>query len=192
MRNLLNCHVKGLHSFPISFENGLYRRIFYADTDHKLYSRVEDIAIHPHHCDIKITVLDGYLQNLVWELTEDDEPTGYQFNSYKWNSHINTGNGGFEYLGRQYLKFSHIDHLMPDSKHLINSVTLKSCELHTVYLQKGNKCVWLIEEEIPSCEYFPINYSRRDLATWTPDGLYIEVGDDIKEKYIREYLHLIK
>ena len=53
MKNLLNCHSVGLHSFPITFENGLYRRVFYADTDHQMWRQFE-VVVHPHHVDIKI------------------------------------------------------------------------------------------------------------------------------------------
>ncbi len=55
LTNILNCHVKGVHSFPISYHNNLYRRIFYADVDHELWSENPlSVAIHPHHVDIKI------------------------------------------------------------------------------------------------------------------------------------------
>lgn len=80
MKNLLNCHSVGLHSFPISFENGLYKRIFYADT---------------------------------------------------------------------------------------------------------------IEETKPTCDYFPFNYSPYDLSQWSSEGLYIEVDESVKQKYISKYLKLI-
>jgi hypothetical protein len=65
---------------------------------------------------------------------------------------------------------------------------MKACELHTVQIEKGKRCVWLIEESIPTCDYFPINYSPHDLSTWKPDGLYIEVGDSVKENYIGKFL----
>lgn len=48
MKNLLNCHSKGLHSFPISFECGLYRRVFVATEEHNLWKgNPLEIAIHP-------------------------------------------------------------------------------------------------------------------------------------------------
>ena len=67
MKNLLNCHSVGLHSFPISFENGLYKRVFYADSKHFMW-RPFEIAVHPHHVDIRITVLEGALFNPIFKI----------------------------------------------------------------------------------------------------------------------------
>ena len=178
MKNLLHCHTKGLHSFPVSFVNGLYKRIFYADEDHNLWRPIE-LAIHPHHVDIKITVFEGELFNPIYKA----DINGKVFNAFKWNSHILNGNGGFECIGTERLTLhSHIKYGAGEN------VTMKACELHTVFVEKGKKCVWLIEEAKPTCDYFPINYSPYDLANWKPDGLYVEVSDTVKEKYIGEYL----
>ena len=180
MKNLLNCHTIGLHSFPLSFENGLYKRIFYADVNHNMDKPIE-IAIHPHHVDIKITVLDGELFNLLYMVDKDGEP----MNKFQWVSHILNGNGGFEYLGEERLKL-----LSCKGYAIGDTFTLKACELHTVQVEKGNKCVWLVEETVPTCEYFPINYSPYDLSQWNADGLYLEVDDSVKEKYIGKYLEM--
>lgn len=178
MKNLLNCHCIGLHSFPISIKDGLYKRIFYADTNHELWEYLK-VAIHPHHVDIKITILDGHLFNPIYKVSDK----GVQFKKYRWNSHILNGNGGFEYLGEENLiQVSNNKYSKGDS------VTMKACELHTIQMNARQKCVWLIEETIPSCEYFPINYSVHDLEKWTPDGLYEECSDEVKDKYIQKYL----
>lgn len=178
MKNLLNCHAIGLHSFPLSFENGLYRRIFYADTNHELWKPIE-VAIHPHHVDIHIKVLEGVLYNPIYKLDEN----GDVFGKFIWNSHILNGNGGFEHLGEERLSLE-TNHCYGKGQ----SVTMKSCELHTVFVGKSTRCVWLIEEHIPSCDYFPINYSNRDLTNWTPNGLYIEVGNHVRDTFIGQYL----
>jgi hypothetical protein len=179
MKNLLDCHVKGMHSFPISLENGLYRRVFYASENHHLWE-VEPLAlaIHPHHVDIKITVLDGILYNKIY--SKDAE--GEEFMSFKWNSHILNGNGGFERVGSEKLQLERIDTLKVG-----DYVTMPSCELHTVYVEKGKMSAWLVEETIPTCGYFPINYSNTNLEKWTPRGLYTEVGDEVKNEYLKPY-----
>lgn len=181
MKNLLNCHSIGLHSFPISFENGLYKRIFYADTNHCLWKPIE-LAIHPHHVDIKITVLDGELFNPLYEVNIEGELV----KKFQWHSHILNGKGGFEYLGDDRIK-----QLSNKSYKFGEVVIMKACELHTVQIEKGKICVWLIEETIPTCDYFPINYSPYDLSIWNTDGLYIEVDEMVKQKYISEYLELL-
>lgn len=182
MKNLLNCHSIGLHSFPISLdENGFYRRIFYADVNHNLW-RESEIAIHPHHVDIKISVLDGYLYNPIYK----ESTSGVPHNKFLWNSHILNGKGGFEYLGKQNL----VEESCLKYKEG-ESVVMKACELHTIVIPKGKKCVWLIEESKPTCDYFPINYSLKDLTKWTPDGLYIECDEEMKMKTISKYLDKI-
>lgn len=178
MRNLLNCHSIGLHSFPVSFENGLYKRIFYAAENHRLNDPSE-IAIHAHHVDIKITVLEGELCNRIYEVNK----SGFSIKKYRWNSEILNGNGGFFYLGLARIKpISSIRYKSGES------FSMKACELHTVTVGKNKICAWMIEESKPSCEYFPINYSIHDLRKWTPDGLYQEVNDEVKESYIGKYL----
>lgn len=178
MKNLLNCHTVGLHSFPISFENGLYKRIFYADKNHHLWKPFE-LAVHPHHVDIKITVLEGELFNELYEVSK----TGVQVNKFQWVSHILSGIGGFQYLGKARLKPVSIK-----GYKAYESLTMKACELHTVRVEKGKHCVWIIEEAVPTCEYFPINYSPLDLSNWNSDGLYIEVDDTVKQQYIGRFL----
>lgn len=179
MKNLLNCHSVGLHSFPIGKdEKGFYQRIFYADFNHNLWKPFE-LAIHPHHTDIKITVLEGTLYNSVFEVVDN----GTTFKKYHWNSHILEGKGGFEFLGLEDLQ-----RVSQHSYSLGESVTLFACQLHTVFVEKGQKCVWLIEESAPSCEYFPFNYSTKDLSNWTPEGLYIECDDEVKQNCIGKYL----
>lgn len=179
MKNYLNCHTIGLHSFPIELSNkGLFKRIFYANTNHHMWKPIE-LAIHPHHVDIKITVLEGELFNPIYELDNN----GDTFKKFLWNSHILNGKGGFEYLGKQGLKqVSNIKYSKGEM------VYMKACEMHTVQIEKGKICVWLIEESMPTCDYFPINYSKNDLENWDTTGLYVECGNDTKQNYIGKYL----
>ena len=183
MKNLYNCHTIGLHSFPISFDVGkqLYRRVFYAAKNHHLWKPFE-LAIHPHHVDIKITVLEGELFNPLYEI----HPDGEIFQKYRWRSEIKEGNGGFQHLGTE--KIREISNL---SYKKGESTTMKACELHTVYVEKGKRCVWLIEEEIPTCDYFPINYSPYSLDGWDTKKLYIEADDRTRNCLLFPYLEQI-
>lgn len=183
MKNLLNCHAFGLHSFPISQDqNGLYRRVFYAGQEHMLW-RPYEVAIHPHHTDIRITVLEGVLFNHIYKLNS----RGDSYGMYQWNSHILNGSGSFEYLGKRKVKQVSNVHIRAGE-----SFSMKACELHTVFVSKGQTCVWLIEESAPSCEYVPVNYSPYNLAKWSPEGLYIEVGEATKMQYIGKYMEAIE
>lgn len=178
--HLLDCHSKGLHSFIIDCRDGLYRRVFYATYQHNLWKPGE-IAIHPHHTDITITVLEGKLYNILYELT-DDPGIGIAISSYQWQSHIGSGSGAFKYVGPARIRKISCDGFGPGEQ-----IHMKACELHTVEVDMGQKCVWLIEESIPSCEYFPINYSIHDLTRWTPDGLYNKCDDATAQLYLEKY-----
>lgn len=179
MKNLLNCHSVGLHSFPISLENNLYTRVFYAEETHNLWKLDPlEIAVHPHHVNIEIEVLDGTIYNHNFSLERKD----MEWNKYKWNSEILHGKGGFEYLGKQKIGLANVNRLTKRSK-----IKLEACQLHTISIMKGTKAVWKITETIPTCEYFPINYTNADLSNWSSEGLYIEVGDDIKKQYLQPY-----
>ena len=179
MKNLLNCHCVGLHSFPISIDkHGYLKRIFYADVNHELHLPIK-IAIHPHHVDIKITVLDGKLSNFIYVVAEN----GAIFNKYEWQSEILTRDGCFTYLGYEYLYLKDIHGYTKGE-----SFTMKSNELHTVFVDENKTAVWMVEESEPSFEYIPVNYSPHDLSEWTPEGLYIEVDDVVKQSYIGKYL----
>jgi len=183
MKNLLNCHVKGLHSFPISYENGLYRRIFYADQNHELWKTDPlALAIHPHHVDIKMTVLQGVIFNKRYQV---DHHLGFVYQKFIWDSVILSGKGGFKRVGEERLSLVDTDILMPGKP---IGFTLQSCVLHTVFVTKGQTAVWLIEESDPSCGYVPYNFSNWDLEKWDQSGLYIEVGDDVKGKMVGKYL----
>lgn len=184
MKNLLNCHVKGLHSFPIKCEDGLYERIFYAGYDHELYD-MDAIAVHPHHTDITIEVLEGILTNIIYIETDENDVRREKFKKYKWNSHILNGKGGFEFLGHQFLK---VDLDRTKSYVAGDVITMKACELHTVTVEEGMSCIWKITEAKPSCEYLPVNYSLRDLTKWSPEGLYEEVDDEVRNLYIGHLL----
>jgi len=178
MKNLLNCHCRGLHSFPISIsEDGHFKRVFYANYNHDLW-RPFEIAIHPHHVDIKITVLEGELFNPIYEINKD----GDVFKKFRWDSHILNGKGGFEYLGEERLV------QVSNEKYTDGqTVTMKACELHTVQIEKGKLCVWLIEESKPTCDYFPINYSKTDLSNWNTKWLYIECSEETKNAALSRF-----
>ena len=178
MKNLLNCHCIGLHSFPISKDdNGLYKRIFYADTNHQLFNPFE-IAIHPHHVDIKITVLEGVLYNLLYSIGK-----GELFNTYIWESHILSGEGKFKFIGYNELKLiSNISYTKGQELYM------NSSQLHTVFVEKSQTCIWMIEEFKPTHYYSGPNYSKHDLSNWSSEGLYIECDEQIKHQYLKDYI----
>lgn len=184
MKNLLNCHTIGLHSFPIELsKEGYYKRIFYADYNHHLWKPIE-LAIHPHHVDIKITVLEGELFNPIYKVN----PQGDLFKKFVWQSEIlNKDKGGFKLLGEERLvQVSNFSYTKGQF------VIMEACELHTVQVEAGKMCAWIIEESKPSCDYFPVNYSNNDLESWKPEDLYLECDEQTKQQYIGKYRKIIE
>lgn len=172
MKNLLNCHVIGLHSFPLSIdeENKLYRRIFTTTCNHVLHERNSfPLAIHPHHVNIKITVLKGELTNVIYKL---DEKGRIELGEYVYESVILNGKGGFKKTGVKNLtKVSEISYQVGESFYM------EACEMHTVIVPENTQAAWLVEEELPTCEYLPVSYSDRNLEQWDQTDLYIEIDD---------------
>ena len=177
MKNLLNFHCVGVHSFPLEYKDGLYKRVFYADKNHELY-KDSAIAIHSHHVDLKITVLKGQLDNKVYAL---DDQRGEEYNKYRWDSHISGGCGKFISLGKQNLSLTRYESY--DSGY---SFFLRSDLLHTVFVPENRVCSWLVEEFPASKPYDGINYSKVNLENWTAEGLYIECDDQTANKYLSE------
>jgi hypothetical protein len=177
MKNLLDCHCIGVHSFPLQYENGLYRRVFYADRYHGLHDD-NAIAIHPHHVDLKITVVKGTLCNRNYVVS--DERGSELFGKYKWESHISGSAGKFVKLGTERLVMSEFGAYSEGC-----SFNLRSDQLHTVYVPSNTICAWLVEEFPASAPYDAINYSKMDLELWSPKGLYTECNDVVKASYLR-------
>lgn len=177
MKNLLNCHCIGVHSFPLEYKDGLYKRIFYADKNHELY-KDSAIAIHSHHVDLKITVLKGILNNKVYAL---DDQRGETYNKYRYNSYISNGCGMFTNLGEQKLSLTRYESYDEGC-----SFELRSDWLHTVFVPENCICSWLVEEFPASRVYDGINYSKQKLENWTAKGLYLECDDQTANEYLSE------
>ncbi len=127
-------------------------------------------------------VLEGILYNSLYEKSD----TGDVYQSFKWESVIVNNKGGFKHIGNERLSLvSKIGYTSGQTTYM------KANELHSVLIERGKICVWLVEEEPPSVEYIPINYSNWDLETWDQSELYQPASDTIKQQYIGKYLTLI-
>lgn len=189
--SLMNCHVPGVHSLILDKDdNGFYTRMFITDRDHTLWKnqcgitnkKWDDlsVAIHPHHCDIEIYVIRGIFWNVEFSLktkrgVEKDE---VELGRWEWVSEIkNTGKGGFEPFGTQKLVKTNVRYLPEKQFH-----KMKSDELHTVFISKGQICAWIIQESEASVPNTGTCYSNADLSKWTPEGLYQKPTlDDLNE-----------
>lgn len=177
MKNLLNCHVIGMHSFPVTETDNLYERIFTTTSDHVLHDTDKmQLAIHPHHVNITITVLKGVLTNIIYQLN----PKGaIELDEYIFSSVIKNGYGGFKKIGTKNLVLvSEITYKKGDS------FSMESCDMHTVRVPKGMESAWLVQEDVPTCDYFPVSYSDMDLERWNQLGMYQPVNDRVRDAFI--------
>lgn len=177
MKNLLNCHVIGMHSFPIKISGGLYQRVFTTTKEHVLHRRRPiPLAIHPHHVGIKITVLKGELTNVLYRLDDEGD---LELGEFEYKSHILGKGGYFEYRKQQRLKMiSEITYKEGES------FFMESCDMHTVVVPERMESAWLVQEELPTCDYFPVSYSDQDLEEWDTVGLYLEITPEQAQKYL--------
>ena len=183
---LSNCHTNGLHSFVLhKYPNDCLIRIFVATSDHDLWknhcgmmSKTWDnlsIGIHPHHVDIAIYPIFGILWNVEFQKKRNrgSNPGDCHLKSFKWSSEILTGLGGFSLVGDEVLTLTNHRTMTQQRKY-----PMKSNELHTVYITKGQPAAWIIQESPASKGYDATTYSNVDLTSWSSDGLYLKPSEE--------------
>lgn len=136
---LANCHADGMDSIVLHDEPGNRVRMFYADWHHSLHRNRDgafSIAIHSHHCDIRLVGLFGRPYNDVYALTPH---VSGPFAEMAYTSGV-TGEGSLTANGGR--AFAHLLRSEP----LTAAVTLKAHELHTIYLPEAQRAAWLVIE----------------------------------------------
>jgi hypothetical protein len=179
-KSLLNCHTKGLHSIILNQRrDGLLTRMFVTTEDHDLWKNhcgmmtkewhPLSVAIHPHHVDIEIYPIWGLLWNVEFKVKKNKgaNPNDCLLDAFKWQSEILSGRGGFKWSGEKILQLQEHRSMMWRRKY-----TMKSNDLHTVYVTRGQVAAWIIQEYPATSGYDGITYSNVDLTKWTSEGLY--------------------
>jgi hypothetical protein len=137
---LAHCHAEGLHSVVLHDEPTNRVRMFLATGDHALHHNrggAYSIAIHPHHCDVRLVGLYGRTINDVYALTPN--PSG-DFLEMDYRSAINDGEGALTPTGKR------ADAHLLYSQHLSMDPLLHAHQLHTIYLPVGQRAAWLVFE----------------------------------------------
>lgn len=150
-KSLKHCHVKGMHSLMLDDTHGKIVRMFYTVEDHQLFHNLREshLAIHPHHCDLKIECLRGSLENLYFDEVSKQalelEPSGmknvYQSSMWLYNSKIADGEIGFSKVCNSLLEFKGRDVLYKGDE-----LFLSAKDLHTVIVPKFYESAWIIKE----------------------------------------------
>jgi hypothetical protein len=144
---LRNCHAIGLHSIMLHDEPGNRVRIFVANANHTLCRNRGDrysVAIHPHHCDVRLIGLYGPAVNDVYALTPN--PHG-DFREMEYRSAITHGVAHFRRTGRR--ADAHAIAHQP----LSTSPKLSAHQLHSIFLPASYIAAWLVVEGAEWREY---------------------------------------
>ena len=133
-----DCHVKGLHSIVLRNTNGILTRCFLADSNHNMYRNLNfddmllNLGVHSHRYDINITGVSGSAINMIF--CESD--TGVEVSKYKFKNADDS-----DYIGESFLELKKLQAVQKD-----DSIYMLSNELHTMYVPKGQKASWIVQE----------------------------------------------
>ena len=143
-----NCHQMGLDSIVIGKGvDGRLTRAFFAHENHSMHLNSEcstlSLGIHNHQYNITLTKLDGLAFNLGFEDNNSDTPPKPNSTyKYRYTSQL-TGAGGVSGAPS-----SNLHNLTQTSFEEITYNHLQYQDLHTVYVHKGEKAAWIVEEGI--------------------------------------------
>lgn len=170
LRGLKNCHVQGLFSIMLHDEPGNRMRLFYASTDHKLYTHPEDadaaLAAHPHHCDITLVHLFGIVLHTVYRFVEHADGPASKCN---YQSAITGDSGSLQATGE-------IGYLLPQSQNQLNlegHVFSPAKDVHGIYVPRNREAAWLVMEGTEDPTYEPVCYTANPY--FDPQGMYVQM-----------------
>lgn len=180
---IANCHADGMDSIVLHDEPGNRVRMFFADWHHVLHRNRNgefSIAIHAHHCDIRLVGLFGAARNDVYAITP--HPSGpfaemaYSSGVSSESSLLPTGQRAFAHLLRSEL--------------LEATVKLRAHEMHTIHLAEDVRAAWLVIEGAEDAEYRSVCWSNAK-RPFDPSGLYQPMDSAAVAKRLREVLSKI-
>lgn len=175
-RSLLNCHAKGVHSLIFSEISGRTIRMFHATKEHDLDRNADailsrdnprpmSVGFHPHRNNITFHVMRGKLNNIVVkETTRFDAP---RFNKFRYMSKIVNGEIGFKLDDVKPLRLYQFITLTEGQ-----SDALPADMCHTIHIEHGQSCSWLVFEGREDRGYENVCYSNADLEKEKFEGLY--------------------
>lgn len=182
-----NCHAVGLNSIVLLNEPGRLIRLFVAHEGHTLHHNLDpqqnpsinggaktamSIAYHPHHCDIILEVVRGWIVNRWLDHAVTDPKIPRNLTTWRYRSHLRGEKPGFEKLGPVYGRAEGHWRML----HVRDTLELKASDVHTVGAAANYCPAWLVYEGAEDLDYDPLCYSNADLSTWTGDGMYIKMS----------------
>lgn len=169
-KSRLHCHAFNLHSIMLLEAPGKTIRLFVAEPGHSLsrndprrYEGEMSIGFHPHHCDLTLVWLRGYIRNWIVSPGGGDIEAG----QFAYRSALRGQKPGFERVGDARLSTIDIRALEDGA-----SIFMKASALHTVAVPSSEWAAWLVLEGAEDPNYLPVCYSTSDLENESFDHLY--------------------
>lgn len=182
-RSLINCHASGLHSVMLIEKPEQTVRLFITDTVHDLWKNHPDnfhlgmsVGFHKHHCNVTLIAVHGLFYNwLVAPLGEQtsDSPGAMKLDVYQYQSGITNQEITFKKLGVYYFQ-TISNHCYSASKEVscYESVYMKACVRHSVYVPKGSIAAWVVVEGKENPCHDDLCFSNVDLEKEDFSHLY--------------------
>ena len=177
--SLINCHAEGLHSIVFDKTSDGLKRVFVTDANHTLWrndffyvdgfwvpKHLMSVAIHPHHCDVKLSPLRGRFVNHFFRKSRPDGKSVY-IDEYFYVSPISKNAGKFEKRQLQALTLEESSFVLEG-----DDFRMQAKDLHTVWVAPGEEAAWLVEESNEDAEYQSVCYSNDDLTNFDFSPLY--------------------
>lgn len=165
---IMHCHCRGVASIVFNDEPGNRVRMFYAFPEHELWKNIimdQDmtVALHPHHCDIKLSHIFGDVFNAVVEV---EEHWRGKYHECLYDSKINGGKGGLERTGKMFRFKSNVHCNLRQER----QQSMTAPQLHTIGTWKSRPAAWLVIEGKEWPDYRPVCYTANPVFDST--GLY--------------------
>lgn len=189
MKSLLHCHLKNLHSIILGHtKDGNVVRLFIADEGHTLnrntstdiFYHQQKLTIHDHKSDITIYPVTGEVWNI--SVTKTINQYSTYFNAYEYQSSITTGKGAF-------IRQEHGREMGIKSRRIKKPLFIPHNELHTVCVTSATAS-WIVCEGPDVAKGKQIAWSSSELSSWTDEGLYEPMSNEVREQLLDKYLHI--
>lgn len=183
-----HCHVLGLHSIVLAkHDDGRPSlRMFTTDKSHDLWmnepcrlyaGQPMSLAAHAHRANLRLSLVRGLVLQVTFLPGHHELVSLRQFH---YRSHLLTGSGGFTATG-ETRKFR-------VGAYRLTTDEMPATAMHTIYVPRGERATWLVEEGDLSSEYDEMLYSNDDLTTFNFDGLYKPMSETSKAIVLRSAL----
>lgn len=173
-KSLLHCHCKGLHSIMLLESPGKTIRLFISTPESEMYKNLPEkfrqekmsIAFHPHHCNVTLHVIEGYIVNWVPYISKAGHISNH-VSKFKYHSKITEGETAFELMEDNYIHSASCRTIAEGDK-----VSMSANLPHTVGVPKGKLAAWFVYEGKEDPNYEPYCWSNHDVRNQDFSELY--------------------